>query len=92
MKAAELRKLVKENKEWCVEQARLLPTPILEKMARVIFPAGTLPNESNPRTFTERELVIIRELIFRTEKMENKVLRAKMVMSGMKQGMTFSDV
>ena len=76
----------------CVEQARLLPTPILEKMARVIFPAGTLPNESNPRTFTERELVIIRELIFRTEKMENKVLRAKMVMSGMKQGMTFSDV
>ncbi len=69
----------------------MLPAPILERMARVIFPVGTLPNESEPLKFSEREQIIIRELIFDTEEINRRVLSAMMVMSGMKQGMKYDD-
>ena len=58
-------------------------------MAAAVFPNGTLPNESDPHTFTERELSIIRELMFDAEEINRRVLSAMMVMSGMKQGMKY---
>ncbi len=85
MKVAEIRTLVRQNKEWCAQEARSLPTPILEKMAAEVLPSGTLPNESDPHTFSERELIIIRELVFDAEAVHQRVLSAMLVMSYEKQ-------
>jgi hypothetical protein len=45
---------------------------------RIVFPAGPLPGETDPITFTDRELEIFRNTAFRTEEMEARMTLAMM--------------
>jgi hypothetical protein len=47
-------------------------------MARIMFPAGTLPGETDPITFSERELEIFRHAARQTKETEMRMVRALM--------------
>jgi hypothetical protein len=50
----------------------------LAALMRIVFPAGPLPGETDPITFTDRELEIFRNTAFRTEEMEARMTLAMM--------------
>jgi hypothetical protein len=45
---------------------------------RIVFPAGTLPGETDPITFTARELEIFRSTAWRTDEVEARLTLAVM--------------
>lgn len=54
------------------------PFDVLDNMARIMFPAGTLPGETDPITFSERELEIFRHAARQTKETEMRMVRALM--------------
>jgi hypothetical protein len=78
MKAAELREIIKQHEQRCVAIGQNLSLPELRLMAQTIFPAGTLPDESNPIEFTTRELEIFRHMQWKTAETERRWMRAEM--------------
>jgi len=78
MKAAELRETIKRHEQFCVAIGQNLPLAELKLMAQTMFPAGTLPDESNPIEFTNRELEIFRHLLWKTPETERRWMRAEM--------------
>lgn len=78
MKAAELREVIRQHEERCVAMGQSLPLGELKLMAQTMFPAGTLPEESNPIKFTTRELEIFRHLLWKTPETERRWMRAEM--------------
>jgi hypothetical protein len=89
MNAKEMKKFRKEHHDFCIRAGHKLPAPQLEQMAQVLFPPGSLPDDSNP-PFSARELAIIRELLWKTDDMENREANPFLLMSWTKQGATFS--
>jgi len=55
-----------------------------------MFPAGTLPDETSPLSFTVRELEILRHLLWMTPEMEDRELDAKAMIAMRKMGAHFS--
>jgi hypothetical protein len=78
MKAAELREVIRQHEEKCVAIGQSLPLAELKLMAQTMFPAGTLPEESNPIEFTNRELEIFRHLLWKTTETERRWVKAEM--------------
>jgi hypothetical protein len=78
MKAAELRKVIKQHEQRCVAIGQSLSSAELKLMAQTVFPAGTLPDESNPIEFTTRELEIFRHLLWKTTETERRWVKAEM--------------
>jgi hypothetical protein len=78
MKAAQLREVIKQHEQRCIAIGQSLPLAELKLMAQTIFPAGTLPDESNPIEFTTRELEIFRHLLWKTTETERRWVRAEM--------------
>jgi hypothetical protein len=78
MKAAELQEVIRQHEERCVAIGQSLPLAELKVMAQTVFPAGTLPEESNPIEFTTRELEIFRHLLWKTTETERRWVRAAM--------------
>jgi hypothetical protein len=54
-----------------------LPLADLELMAQTVFPAGSLPNETDPVEFTIRELEIFRNLQWKTTETERRWMHAQ---------------
>ena len=86
MKAAEVRELVKQHEEYCIKIGHSLPTDKLELMAEIMFPIGTLPEDSDSPAFTARELEIIRALLWQTKDMHDRVSRAYLRRALVEQG------
>jgi hypothetical protein len=78
MKAAELREAIKRHEQFCVAVGQNLSLAELREMAQTVFPAGSLPDESNPIEFTTRELEIFRHLLWKTAETERRWVRAAM--------------
>jgi hypothetical protein len=62
----------------------------IELSARMVFPAGSLPDESDPLSFTPRELGIIKQFLHQTSEMEQRVRDAKKLETLVRQGARFS--
>jgi len=77
MKAAELREVIKQHEQRCVAMGQNLSVAQLTLMAQTVFPAGTLPDESNPVEFTTRELEIFRHMQWKTSETERRWMRAE---------------
>lgn len=77
MKAAEMREAIQQHERYCVAMGQSLPLDELRLMAQTMFPAGTLPDESDPIGFTSRELEIIRHLQWKTEATQQRWSRAE---------------
>jgi hypothetical protein len=77
MKAAEIREAIKWHEERCVAMGQNLSLAELKRMAQTVFPAGTLPDESNPIDFTNRELEIFRHLQWKTSETERRWMHAE---------------
>jgi hypothetical protein len=78
MKAAEIRELIKQHEQRCVAIGQSLSLAELKLMAQTVFPAGTLPGESNTIEFTTRELEIFRHLLWKTTETERRWVEAMM--------------
>ena len=91
MNAAEARELVKQHEEYCLQMGHSLPAAKLELMAKIMFLTGTLPEDSDPPTFTARELEIIRNLLWKTKEMHDRISRAHLRRAMVDQGATFGD-
>jgi hypothetical protein len=77
MKAAELREIIKQHEQRCVAMGQNLSLAELKLIAQTVFPAGTLPDESNPIEFTTRELEIFRHLQWKTSETERRWIHAE---------------
>ena len=82
---------MKEYEESCIKMGQSLSTEKLERMARIMFPTGTLPEDSDPPTFTARELEIIRNLLWQTKDTRDRVSKAHLRRAMVDQGATFGD-
>jgi hypothetical protein len=78
MKAAEIREVIKQHEERCVAMGQALSLAELKVIAQTVFPAGTLPDESDPVEFTTRELEIFRHLQWKTSETERRWMHAQM--------------
>jgi hypothetical protein len=58
----------------------------LGEIAMILFPAGSLPDESDPIQFTARELEIIRHIEWPTETMKGRWVNALMARAGSLRG------
>jgi hypothetical protein len=76
-KAAEIREAIKRHEQRCVAMGQNLPLADLELMAQTVFPAGSLPNETDPVEFTIRELEIFRNLQWKTTETERRWMHAQ---------------
>jgi hypothetical protein len=81
---------MKEHEEYCLQMGNSLPAAKLELMAIIMFPTGTLPEDSDPPKFTLRELEIIRNLLWKTKNLNDRVSRAHLRRAMVDQGATFS--
>jgi hypothetical protein len=77
MKAAEIREAIKWQEERCVAMGQSLSLAELRRMAQTVFPAGTLPSESNLIEFTTRELEIFRHLQWKTSETKRRWMHAE---------------
>jgi hypothetical protein len=77
MKAAEMREVMERYERYRVAMGQSLPLDELKLIAQTMFPAGSLPDESDPIGFTNRELEIIRNLQWKTEATRQRWLRAE---------------
>jgi hypothetical protein len=76
-KAAEMREAIKRYEQRCVAMGQNLPLAELKLMAQTVFPAGSLPNESDPIDFAIRELEIFRNLQWKTAETEQRWMHAE---------------
>jgi len=91
MKEAELLEFLKQDRQRCAEHWHACRTAAeLELSARIVFPVGSLPNESDPLSFTQRELEIISRLLHQTSDMENRATHAMLEVALKRQGATFN--
>jgi hypothetical protein len=74
---AEMRQAIKRHEQRCVAMGQNLPLADLKLMAQTVFPAGSLPNESDPIEFTIRELEIFRNLQWKTTETERRWMHAQ---------------
>jgi hypothetical protein len=76
MKAAEIREIIKQHEQKCVAMGQNLSLAELKVMAQTVFPAGILPDESDPIEFTTRELEIFRHMQWKTTETERRWMHA----------------
>jgi hypothetical protein len=74
---AEIEEFARLHNQRCVAMGHSLPLSEIELMARTMFPAGTLPDETAPIPFTVRELEIFRNLMWQTDETWQLNLRAE---------------
>jgi hypothetical protein len=77
MKAAEMREVIRQHEQYCVAMGQNLSLAELKLMAETVFPAGTLPDESDPIDFTTRELQIFRHLQWMTDETQRRWMHAE---------------
>jgi hypothetical protein len=75
---AELREAAHLYHEYCVALGQSRSRAELAALMRIVFPAGTLPGETDPITFTARELEIFRSTAWRTDEVEARLTLAVM--------------
>ena len=66
MKASEAKKVFEKYEEQRVKWGLNLALNEIAFMAPIVFPAGSLPDETSPLSFTTRELSIIQMMMFKT--------------------------
>jgi hypothetical protein len=76
--AAEERAVLKADEEAIRERCHRFSLEEMEDIARVVFPAGTLPDESDPIKFTARELEILRHTEWQTDRTQMRWAQALM--------------
>ena len=88
MKASDLKKIMKEDREVCANH--WLDTLTAEEAARLalrVFPVGSTPGNQ----FTVRELEIIKRLVWQTNEMKLRVDGAMMQVAQERGGATLED-
>ncbi len=91
MKGAGLRERMDADSDWYAKyHLAKCSVEDSELEARIIFPAGNLPDESCPVSFTRRELEIIKLLSYRTGEIEGRILDAHLALNLKSRGMPIS--
>ena len=77
MKESQPKKIISKDRERCWSIVKDQPLSDFEVIANFAFPPGTLPGESTPPSWTERELAIIRAFGWMTDELEQRLSDAR---------------
>lgn len=65
------------DRQHCIRVGQELPASDIEAIAARVFPAGSLPDHPAPVTFTAREIEILRQTLYMTDEVAERVMDAK---------------